>query len=202
MRLVSRLGLTGGIGSGKSTVASMLAKLGAMVVDTDAIARALTAPGGAGLAPIEAAFGPSMLASDGSLDRQRMRERVFADPDARTRLEAILHPLIGAEAERQAASASGQAVVFDVPLLAESRVWRSRVDRVLVVDCPAAIQVERVVRRSGWTAQAVRTVIASQAEAGQRRAIADAVLDNGAGRSLPDLQRSVQRLWHAWFVNP
>jgi len=202
VRLVSRLGLTGGIGSGKSTVASMLAKLGAMVVDTDAIARALTAPGGAGLAPIEAAFGPSMLASDGSLDRQRMRERVFADPDARTRLEAILHPLIGAEAERQAASASGQAVVFDVPLLAESRVWRSRVDRVLVVDCPAAIQVERVVRRSGWTAQAVRTVIASQAEAGQRRAIADAVLDNGAGRSLPDLQRSVQRLWHAWFVNP
>lgn len=202
MRLVSRLGLTGGIGSGKSTVAGMLAKLGAMVVDTDAIARALTAPGGAGLAPIEAAFGPSMLASDGSLDRQRMRERVFADPDARTRLEAILHPLIGAEAERQAASASGQAVVFDVPLLAESRVWRSRVDRVLVVDCPAAIQVERVVRRSGWTAQAVRTVIASQAEAGQRRAIADAVLDNGAGRSLPDLQRSVQRLWHAWFVNP
>lgn len=202
MRLVSRLGLTGGIGSGKSTVAGMLAKLGARVVDTDAIARALTAPGGAGLAPIEAAFGPSMLASDGSLDRQRMRERVFADPDARTRLEAILHPLIGAEAERQAASASGQAVVFDVPLLAESRVWRSRVDRVLVVDCPAAIQVERVVRRSGWTAQAVRTVIASQAEAGQRRAIADAVLDNGAGRSLPDLQRSVQRLWHAWFVNP
>lgn len=202
MRLVSRLGLTGGIGSGKSTVAGMLAKLGVRVVDTDAIARALTAPGGAGLAPIEAAFGPSMLASDGSLDRQRMRERVFADPDARTRLEAILHPLIGAEAERQAASASGQAVVFDVPLLAESRVWRSRVDRVLVVDCPAAIQVERVVRRSGWTAQAVRTVIASQAEAGQRRAIADAVLDNGAGRSLPDLQRSVQRLWHAWFVNP
>lgn len=200
MRPVGRIGLTGGIGSGKSTVAGLLAQLGARVVDTDAIARSLTAAGGAGMAPIRHAFGAAMLAPDGSLDRERMRERAFADPGARTRLEAILHPLIGAEAERQAAAASGQAVVFDVPLLTESASWRSRVDRVLVVDCPAAVQVERVIRRSGWTAQAVRAVIASQADPGRRRAIADAVIDNGAACSMADLQRSVQQLGQAWQV--
>ena len=146
-----RIGLTGGIGSGKSTVASLLVALGAKLVDTDAIARAVAQPQGAAMPALEAEFGPSVIAADGGLDRARMRELVFADPDAKRRLEAILHPLIGVECERQAATAApGQTLVFDVPLLVESRRWRAIVDRVLVVDASEAVQLHRVVARSGW----------------------------------------------------
>ena len=193
-----RIGLTGGIGSGKSTVARRLASLGALVIDTDAIAHALTAPGGAALAPIAAAFGAHMIGSDGAMDRARMRALVFADPAERLRLEQILHPLIGALTREAAArAAAGQTVVFDVPLLAESGTWRARVDRVLVVDCTPETQVARVVRRSGWSEEAVRRAIAQQAPRQRRRAIADAVIFN-ENADLAALGAAVDSLWHGW----
>jgi len=196
---IRSVGLTGGIGSGKSTVARLLASHGAVVVDTDAIAHALTAPGGAALPAIADAFGADVIGADGALDRGRMRERVFADAGARQRLEAVLHPMIGAEAEAQAAAAGDRPVVFDVPLLAESARWRARVERVLVVDCPPALQVARVVQRSGWTPQAVERVIAQQASRERRRAIADAVIDNGPGVQPERLADGVAALARAWF---
>ncbi len=193
-----RFGLTGGIGSGKSTVARTLVACGACLVDTDAIARALTQPGGAALPALAAAFGADMLTTDGALDRDRMRALAFGDAAAKARLEAVLHPLIGAEAQRQAeAAAPGQAVVFDVPLLTESRHWRARVDRVLVVDCSETTQVQRVVARSGWTAEAVQRVIAQQATRAARRAIADAVLFND-GLTTEELASQVRALWALW----
>ena len=192
-----RIGLTGGIGSGKSTVARLLAENGAVLVDTDAIARALTLPGGAAMPALAAEFGAGMLAADGALDRERMRERVFADPPAKGRLEAILHPMIGAETERQAALAGTLPVVFDVPLLTESAHWRERVDRVLVIDCREATQVERVMRRSGWPADAVQRVITLQATRSARRAIADAVIFN-EGLTPDALADEVRVLWGLW----
>jgi dephospho-CoA kinase len=194
-----RIGLTGGIGSGKSTAARHLAARGAWVVDTDAIAHALTAPGGAAVPAIASAFGDAMIGTDGAMDRTRMRELVFAQPAQRRRLEAILHPMI-ADATRTAAAAAapGQCVVFDVPLLAESTAWRARVDRVLVIDCPAATQVARVVRRSGWTADAVERAIAQQAARERRRAIADAVVFNDARLSLDAFAAALDRLWADW----
>ena len=198
---VRTIGLTGGIGSGKSTVAQGLQARGAVLVDTDAIAHQLTAPGGAAMPRLRQEFGDSIIAADGSLDRAAMRERVFADTGARRRLEAVLHPMIGQEAQRQAALAAGRVVVFDVPLLTESRTWRARVDRVLVVDCSEATQVERVMRRSGWREEAVRRVIAQQAPRAARRAIADAVIHND-GLSLVALQQEVNDLWQRWTANP
>lgn len=195
-----RVGLTGGIGSGKSTVAAALARRGALVVDTDAIARQLTAPGGSALGPIAAAFGPQMLDSAGALDRARMRTEVFADPASRLRLEAILHPLIGQEALARAAQAGpSQPVVFDVPLLVESTHWRRRVDRVLVVDCEERVQVQRVVRRSGWGEDEVLRVIAQQAARPARRRVADAVLVNDPALTLAALDAAVGRLWRCWW---
>jgi dephospho-CoA kinase len=197
----ARIGLTGGIGSGKSTVARRFAALGALVVDTDALARALTAPGGAALPAIAAAFGDAMIGPDGAMDRARMRALAFGQPAERQRLEAILHPMIGEATRAQASRASaGQAVVFDVPLLTESGTWRARVDRVVVVDCAEATQVARVVERSGWTAEAVERVIAQQASRAQRRAIADAVIVNEA-LSLARLDAEVDALWAAWAGN-
>jgi dephospho-CoA kinase len=191
-----RFGLTGGIGSGKSTVGAMLASIGATLIDTDLIARRLTLAGGAAIPAIRAAFGAEAIAADGSLDRPRMRLAAFADPGARSRLEAILHPLIGAEAERQAkaASADAPALVFDVPLLIESGRWRSRVDAVWVVDCDEALQIARVTARPGWSEDAARAVIAHQATRSERRAGADAVIHN-VGISLVDLADEVHRLW-------
>jgi dephospho-CoA kinase len=195
------IGLTGGIGSGKSTVARWLVAQGAALVDTDAIARALTAPYGAALPDIAATFGAEMVGPDGALDRDRMRALVFGNATARRRLEAILHPLIGDQAQAEAAQAGqagAQAVVFDVPLLAESTHWRSRVDRVLVVDCEETTQVSRVIARSGWTEDTVRRVIAQQASRALRRSIADAVIYNDA---LPRqaLQLQVFSLWRHWI---
>jgi dephospho-CoA kinase len=177
----------------------MLVERGALLVDTDAIARSLTAPGGAALAAIAEAFGPEMVGADGAMDRDRMRALVFADPQAKQRLEAIIHPLIGREADRQAAAAApGQPVVFDVPLLAESGRWRDRVDRVLVVDCDEATQVSRVMARNGWPAETVQRVMSQQANRAQRRAVADAVILND-GLSLEDLRRQVDALWCQWL---
>lgn len=190
------VGLTGGIGSGKSTVAAELAALGARVVDTDAIAKSLTQPGGAAMATIAAVFGAEFIGADGALDRARMRERVFAEPAARQRLEAILHPLIRDETARRA-SAAGSVVVFDVPLLVESGRWREQVDRVLVVDCEEGTQVARVTARSGWTQEAVRLVIAQQARRADRRACADCVIYNET-LSREELSAEVRALWEGW----
>ena len=192
-----RIGLTGGIGSGKSTVAGMLARLGATLIDTDAIARAIALPGGAAIPAIESAFGADVLDAAGGLNRARMREIVFADADAKRRLEGILHPLIAIETERQASVAAGTPIVFDVPLLVESKRWRRIVDRVLVVDTSEATQLARVVARSGWAPDAVQAVIAQQARRSDRRAAADAVLFND-GVSLDALADEVRSLWTHW----
>jgi len=190
-----RIGLTGGIGSGKSTVASILVADGATLIDTDAIARAITLPRGAAMPAIAAAFGPSVVAADGGMDRARMRELVFADSAAKQRLEAILHPAIGAECEARAAAATG-LIVFDVPLLVESKRWRALVDRVLVVDATEETQLRRVVARSGWTPEAVLAVIAQQAPRSARRAAADAVIFNET-LSFEELALEVRALpWH------
>lgn len=194
---VRSIGLTGGIGSGKSSVARVLVDCGALLVDTDAIARSLTLPGGAAITALAEAFGTDMITPEGALDRDRMRARVFADGDAKARLEGILHPMIGAEAARQAAAAGGRCVVYDVPLLAESSRWRRVVDRILVVDCDAQTQVSRVMQRSGWAEQAVRAVIAQQARREARRALADAVIHNVdiTPEQLADQVRALWRLW-------
>lgn len=196
---VDRIGLTGGIGSGKSTVAALLVAQGASLVDTDAIAHALTAPGGAAMPALRQRFGDAVAGPDGALDRAQMRSLVFADPAAKLALEAVLHPMIGAEAQRQAGLASdrGGVVVFDVPLLTESSIWRSRCQRILVIDCPAPTQVQRVMARSGWSIDQVERVIAQQASRDSRRAIADAVIFND-GLSLQDLTGEVAALWAAW----
>ncbi|MCB2021649.1 MAG: dephospho-CoA kinase [Burkholderiaceae bacterium] len=193
-----RIGLTGGIGSGKSTVAAMFVEFGAMLVDTDAIARQITLPGGEAIDPIVAAFGPAVLDADGGLDRAAMRAHVFNDAAAKQQLEAILHPMIGIVATRQAAAAKG-SVVFDVPLLAESLHWRDRVDRVLVVDCTEATQVARVVLRPGWTEAAARAVVAQQATRAARRACADAVIYNEA-LTIDALREEVALLCRRWEV--
>jgi len=192
-----RIGLTGGIGSGKSTVASLLAGLGAVIIDTDAIARQLTLPGGAAIGAISHTFGAAFIDADGALDRARMRELAFADAGAKRRLEAILHPLIGQETQRQAIAAGDTVKVFDIPLLTESSIWRTRVDRVLVVDCSEAWQIERVMARSGWTREAVLAVIAQQAPRRLRRSIADAVIHND-GIAREQLADEVQALWSHW----
>jgi dephospho-CoA kinase len=191
-----RIGLTGGIGSGKSTVATIWVGLGATLVDTDAIAHALCAPGGAALPALKATFGDSIEAPDGGLDRQRMRSIAFSDASARQRLEAILHPMIGEEARQRAAQARG-AVVYDVPLLTESHHWRARCDRIAVVDCSAETQASRVVARSGWSSDQVERVMAQQASRTQRRAIADAVIHND-GITVDELRKQAAALWSHW----
>ena len=190
-----RIGLTGGIGSGKSTVAAMLADLGAAVIDADALSRSLTAAGGRAIDAIRTRFGPDMIGADGAMDRQAMRQRVFSDPQARQQLEAILHPLVG-QLSREQAQAAVQAghrcLVHDVPLLVESGArWRSQVDRVLVVDCDNATQRERVVARSGLTGPEVERIIAQQATRLQRLACADLVIFN-QGLSLEALRQQVR----------
>ena len=189
-----RLGLTGGIGSGKSTVAKMLARHGATNIDTDAIGRQLSQPAGAAIAALRDAFGTNFIDAAGGLDRTRMRELAFSNPAARQRLEAILHPLIGAEAERQASASNTKVVVFDVPLLAESGHWRQRVDAVLVIDCTQLTQVLRVSVRPGWSTDIANTVVGQQATRVKRRACADAVIFND-GIALNELAAQVQRLW-------
>ena len=186
------VGLTGGIGSGKSAVAELFAKLGVQVIDTDEIAHELTRAGGAAIAPIRTAFGAEAIAADGSLDRARMRTLAFSDAPARKRLESILHPLIRAESARRAEHARGPYTIVVVPLLVEGGVDRSRTARVLVVDCAEAQQVERTMRRSGLSEAEVRAIVASQATREQRLAAADDVIDNSGAPEA--LERQVSRL--------
>jgi dephospho-CoA kinase len=188
-----RVGLTGGIGSGKSTVLQILAQLGAAAIDADAISRATTAAGGAAIAAIARNFGSDFIAADGALDRDRMRELAYADPQARKRLEDIIHPLVGQESARQvqaALDAGVPCIVFDIPLLVESGRWRAQVDRILVVDCSPETQVERVVARSGLEPQAIRAIMAAQAPRALRLAAADIVIFND-GISLDQLRDNV-----------
>ncbi|HEY8047908.1 MAG TPA: dephospho-CoA kinase [Ramlibacter sp.] len=189
-----RVGLTGGIGSGKSTVLAMLGELGAAVIDADEISRSTTAPHGAAIAEIEKTFGADFITADRALDRERMRAHVYANPGARKQLEAIVHPLVGAESARQveaALAANARCIVFDIPLLVESGRWRMQVDRVLVVDCAGQTQVARVMQRSGLTEEAVRAIIAAQATREQRLAAADIVICND-GISLEHLAAEVR----------
>lgn len=192
--MVLRVGLTGGIGSGKSTVAGMLAECGAVVIDSDAISRQLTAPGGAAIDQIAAQFGAHFITPEGALDRDRMRQLVFSDAQAKRQLEVIVHPLVGAETARQAARAGSACTVFDVPLLVESGRWRQQVDQVLVVDCSEGLQIKRVMARSGWTREAVEQVMAGQASRGQRLAAADVCIYNDTPLSLAALALLVRQL--------
>lgn len=190
------IGLTGGIGSGKSTVAAVLADLGAAVIDADALSRQVTAPGGAAVPAIALAFGPRFIGADGALDRAQMRELVFAQPEAKRKLEAIVHPLVAqatAQATAAAEAAGARCVVFDVPLLVESGRWRPLMHQVLVVDCTEARQISRVVARSGWSDDAVRRVIAGQASRTQRLVAADVCLYN-EDLSLGELAAQVRQL--------
>jgi dephospho-CoA kinase len=176
-----RLGLTGGIGSGKSTVANCLRELGAAIIDADAISRSVTAPGGAAIKPLAAAFGEGFINAEGALDRDKMRALAYADTSARRRLETIVHPLVGQETARQAeeAAASGHpCIVFDIPLLVESQRWRQTVHQVLVVDCTPAVQIARVMARSGLERIAIEKIIASQASRAVRLRAADVVIFN------------------------
>lgn len=198
-----RIGLTGGIASGKSTVAAWWQTQGALLVDTDALARELTQPSGAALPALAARFGAELLHPDQGLDRARMRALVLADAQARRDLEAILHPMIQqrADALARAAHQRGCAVVFDVPLLVESRAWRSQVDRVLLIDCEEAVQIERGSARPGWTEAQLRAVLAAQASRKQRRAAADACVDN-SHIGLEQLHLDLARLASHWGVAP
>jgi dephospho-CoA kinase len=195
------IGLTGGIGSGKSTVATMLVARGAVLVDTDAIAHALTARRGLALPSLAREFGPGIVGADGAMDRARMRSLAFGDASARRRLESILHPMIGKEAQRQAGLAGGRPVVFDVPLLSAASPWRQRVDRLLVVDCLEGTQVQRVMQRSGWSADQVQRVMEHQTPRAARRTIADAVIFND-GLALDALNAQVTALWQHWIRLP
>jgi dephospho-CoA kinase len=172
------VGLTGGIGSGKSAAADCFAELGAPVIDTDAIAHELTAPDGQAMPAIVAAFGAGMATPEGALDRAAMRRMVFADPPARERLEAILHPMIRAESDRRIAAADAAYIILMVPLLVESGSYRNRVDRIAVVDCTPETQIRRVMARNGLVRAEVERILAVQASREQRLAVADDVIDN------------------------
>jgi len=186
------VGLTGGIGSGKSAAADRFAALGASLVDTDRIAHALTALDGAAIPAIRAAFGTQMIAADGSMDRGAMRALVFQRPEARRELEAILHPMIRSSSDGACLAAPGPYVILAVPLLIESGSYHSRCDRICVVDCPEELQIERVRSRSGLDESQIRSIMASQASRAQRLAAADDVIDNGG--PMTELDAQVQRL--------
>ena len=193
------VGLTGGIGSGKSTVADLFAKRGVTLVDTDVIAHRVTASNGLAMPAIAAEFGSSFVAENGSLDRARMRALVFSDENARKRLEAITHPLIRAETERQRQQAAGPYVIVVVPLLVESGSWKTRVNRVLAVDCSVETQIERVMQRNAFTREQVLAIIARQATREARLAAADDVIVND-NRSLEQLDVDVDQL-HRTYVS-
>lgn len=201
MQRAKRWGLTGGIGSGKSTVGQFLAEAGAALIDADAISRSLTARGGLAIAQIEGEFGPQAIDADGALNRSFMRDLVFQDDTARHRLEAIIHPLVGSLTKRQALQAEAcgaKLLVFDVPLLVESGRWRQQVDAVLVVDCEAATQISRVMARSQLERSAVERIMAAQATRAQRCAAADCVIYND-GLNLAALREEVLSI-SAWLT--
>jgi len=195
-----KVGLTGGIGSGKSRVADMLGAWGAAVIDTDVVAHDLTAPGGAAIEPIRQAFGPDVIAPNGALDRPAMRELAFQSPEARRRLEAILHPMIRAETRSRASVAKGCYVVFVVPLLVESGRWHTHLDRVCVVDCDPETQIARVQARSGLTRETIGRIMSAQASREERLAVADDVVVNDGETSLDELELSVRALHECWCM--
>ena len=191
-----RLGLTGGIGSGKSTVAQLLVQCGATLIDADQLSRSVTAPGGAAMAAIAQTFGPEYVNADGALDRDRMRALAFSQPASRKQLEAIVHPLIAqlSAAQVDAAVASGQRlIVFDIPLLVESSDWRRKLDAIAVVDCRVETQISRVMGRNALALDAIQSIIAAQASRNARRAAADIVFYNDA-LSLPALEIQVRQV--------
>jgi len=192
------VGLTGGIGSGKSSAADEFARLGATVVDTDAIAHDLTGPGGAAIPEVKRQFGSAFVDASGAMNRKRMRDLVFTDAEEKQRLEALLHPMIRAESGRRIASATGPYVVLVVPLLVESPGYREQVSRVLVVDCPEALQVARVRQRSGLAEAEVRRIIASQIQRERRLAAADDVIDNSG--TIAAMQQSVRQLHEKYLA--
>ena len=193
-----KIGLTGGIGSGKTRVSDILGELGAAIIDTDRIAHQVTAPGGVAIEPIRAAFGEAMIDPSGALNRPAMRTLVFAEPEKRRQLEAIIHPLIAQEVIRQSESRKGIYQVFVVPLLVESGRWTDRVDRVCVVDCDEQTQLARVMARNQMSEQTVRQMMAAQATRTQRLAAADDVVINDGKTSLEDLRKQVLDLHSAW----
>jgi dephospho-CoA kinase len=195
MRLV--VGLTGGIGSGKSAAAEEFGRLGATVVDTDAIAHELTQAGGAAMPQVRQLFGDDFVDAHGAMDRAKMRALAFRDPAARRKLEALLHPLIRAESERRIAAASGDYVVHVVPLLVENRDYRQRVSRVLVIDCPEEVQIARVRQRSRLAEDEIQRIIRSQIPREERLDAADDVIDNSG--TLDALHKQVRAL-HARYV--
>jgi len=189
-----RLGLTGGIGSGKSTVAAMLVELGARLIDADAISRASTAAGGSAVEAVRAAFGPEFVTADQAMDRDRMRALVFADVSAKHKLEQIIHPIVRAEIDRQVNAVGHGVALLDLPLLAESSAWRERIDVIWVVDCTPETQIRRVMQRNGWPRAQVEAVLAAQASRAQRLAIADGVIDNEHA-SLAELKAQLADRW-------
>jgi dephospho-CoA kinase len=192
------VGLTGGIGCGKTTVADLFAARGASVIDTDEIAHKLTAPHGAAMPALVAEFGADYATPEGALDRAKMRALVFADPGARARLEAILHPRIREATAAASLLATGPYVMFVVPLLIESGTWRERVTRVLAIDCPEEVQVARVMARNGLMESQVRAIMAAQVTRAQRQAAADDILlnDGGVDALLPQVERL-----HAFYLD-
>lgn len=192
------VGLTGGIGSGKSSVADLFVELGAALVDTDAIAHELTGPDGAAMPALLAEFGPAVAGPDGALDRAAMRQRVFADPAARGRLEAILHPLIRRLSDERCRTAGAPYVILAVPLLVESGAYRERCDRIVVVDCPESLQIQRVMARNGLSMAEVETIMAAQATRQQRLAAADDVVVNDAG--FDSLRAQVEALHRKYLL--
>ena len=200
MDKVWRIGLTGGIGSGKSTAAKVLAQLGAAVIDADALARSVTAPGGTAIPALRTAFGEAVLDAQGGLDRQRMRELAFTDAQVKKQLEAIVHPLVkqAIDQEAQSALAAGARVlVFDIPLLVESGRWRSQVDGVLVIDCSTETQIARVQARNGWPREQILAVIQAQASREQRQAAADWLIVN-EGLALKAFEAAVAEWAQQW----
>lgn len=195
-----KIGLTGGIGSGKSTVTKLLEKLGIVIIDADKISRASTASGGEAIEAIRMAFGDAMIDDTGALDRAKMRELVFQEADARQRLEAIVHPIIQAHMRIQAEQATSAYVVYDIPLLIESvERYRPQFKRICVVDCDEETQISRVQSRSQLTVDEIRRIIASQASRADRLVHADDVIHNGVGVDLAELQRQVHQMHECWL---
>jgi dephospho-CoA kinase len=192
------IGLTGGIGSGKTSAANFFSDLGACVIDTDLISHALTQPGGAAMGAIRQAFGESFVSPNGALNRKQMRESVFSDTNARCKLEAILHPLIRHEVSRRIAHSAGPYIILVVPLLLETGSYRPVVQRILVVDCSESTQIARAMTRSELTEEEVRAIMSAQLPRNERRLHADDIILNDADKA--NLERQVEALHRKYLI--
>ena len=195
-----RIGLTGGIGSGKTRVADQLGELGAAIIDTDQIAHALTQSGGRAIEPLRTLFGDDVINAEGAMDRAVMRELAFKDSNARALLESVLHPMIGTEVQRQADESQGLYQVFVVPLLVESGRWRERVERICIVDCDVPTQIARVGQRSGLTPEAVQRILDVQATREARLAVADDIIVNDGSTTPEQLRERVNAMHDYWLT--